>query len=627
MLSAALAYAARGWSVFPCGRDKRPLTAHGFKDASMDADTIKAWWRCWPDAGIGIPTGTPSGFIVLDVDIAHGGTESLEALEHQYGQLPVTLEAITGSGGGHKFFQARGRDVRNSAGQVACGLDIRGTGGYIIAPPSLHPSGRRYAWKDYGTPIADMPPWLEQLLVKRSKNATPRQAGNNGKIPVGKRRRVALSLAGAMRRKGADEATIYAALVAANVNNEQPLPEEELRALARDVDLRYAPAEITIGSRREDASNALAAPAEFDRVHDMPESVLSGRLGEICSKRLGDLPRAYAWPSLLAVGSPFLDEQRDGVRTNLYVALVGPVHSGKSQAIDRSVSALGLEEPQLLELFAGSAEQLVRKCADAAGNPRLLNPDEMGHLLKKSQIERSSFPFVLNRAYYKDKFEVLMGQKQRATFDCRLSIVGGLVEELFQDLFGKETVGGLYDRFLFGLCPGRFTYNFKPLDSIREKFQIKPVLVDAGVYEAKADYETKHLEMNPRVLETCIRTAVVSAAFDGNKILTGMQLGPAITLAEYEMRIREILKPNPGETVEGRAAHKIIMELKHYGGRFVSRRRVLRDTHAYDLGPAVVDRVISVLKANGEIEVTKPDRQTLMRWISDEEPEPEGTET
>jgi hypothetical protein len=388
--------------------------------------------------------------------------------------------------------------------------------------------------------------------------------------------------------------------------------EEALKALGHDVAV---------------AEKILAAPLPELHLKDMPESCLVGRLGQICDERLGDLPRAYAWLSLLAVASAFLDEQNSNPPTMLYVALVGPVHSGKTQAIERAVEVLGLEKPQLMRTYSGSAEQLVRRLSDANGNPRLLWIDELAHLFKKQQIDRASFPQILNEAYYNQKFEMLTGHKpQRIDVWVKLSMIGGIVEELFQDSFAKETVGGQHDRFLFGLCPGGFHFNFAPFEGSPEKFQIAPIKIDRTVWEAKREYLEKHPQMNPRILETSIRTAVIAAAFSGNKVLKGFQLGPAFMLAEYQMNIREILQPNTGETVEGRVASKTLAYLMRYKGKYVARRQLLRDTRIYDLGPAVADRVFSVLRANGDIQITKIGKQTVMRFILPEEDESEDTE-
>src|SRR5215211_2791427 len=135
LASAALHYSRAGWPIFPVG-DKAPLTPRGFHDATTDAAVVEAWWREHPDAGIGLPTG--NGTVVLDVDPREGGDDTLHELESRHGELPATVEALTGGGGRHLYFHS-GELIRNSAGKVGPGLDVRGDGGYVVVPPSPHP--------------------------------------------------------------------------------------------------------------------------------------------------------------------------------------------------------------------------------------------------------------------------------------------------------------------------------------------------------------------------------------------------------------------------------------------------------------------------------------------------------
>ena len=376
--------------------------------------------------------------------------------------------------------------------------------------------------------------------------------------------------------------------------------------------------EKLLGEAKRDygiAQKIVEMPVKDAFLRDMPECVLDGRLGEICETRMASFPRAYAWPALLAVASALIDHPHPNIRTNLYVALVGPVHSGKTQAIQHAINILGVEPPVLMDLLSGSAEQLVRKAKDAAGNPRLFSPDELGHLFDKMRIERSSYPYVLSKAFYADKFEVLMGQKECATFDCVLSIVGGMVEERFQDLFNAATTGGLYDRFLFGQCPGNHCYDYFPFEGSRETTFPVAVSIDPSVWRAKTEWAVDDPELNPRVAEIAIPAATVCASFSGAKSLHPAMLGPARELARYQTNIRRVLRPNPGENFEGRLAHKFLDYLSRHGGRFVSRRQMFRDTRAYDLGPSIADRALSILHANGEVEISKIGRQEVVRRI------------
>lgn len=119
LLAASLDYTTRGIPVFPVRQNKAPYTPRGFKDATCDEATIREWWRKWPDAGIGIPTGFASGWLVLDSDPRHGGDASLCQLLEEHGELPETLEAETGGGGHHIVIEypltGRARKLTRSA--------------------------------------------------------------------------------------------------------------------------------------------------------------------------------------------------------------------------------------------------------------------------------------------------------------------------------------------------------------------------------------------------------------------------------------------------------------------------------------------------------------------------------
>jgi hypothetical protein len=132
--------------VFPCQPGgKKPLTEHGFKEATTNVEQIIAWWRRWPNANIGIPTGAASGLLVLDVDAQHGGLETLARLEDENGRLPNAPTVRTGNGGLHIYFRDPG-GVRNSTGLVGPGIDVRGDGGYVVAAGSIHENGNVYRW-------------------------------------------------------------------------------------------------------------------------------------------------------------------------------------------------------------------------------------------------------------------------------------------------------------------------------------------------------------------------------------------------------------------------------------------------------------------------------------------------
>jgi hypothetical protein len=167
-----LTLARKGLHVFPCQpRDKRPATANGVKAATIDADTIRRWWQQDPRFNIGVATGKTSNIFVVDIDGIDAEAE-LRKLEAEHGPLPATVEAITARGR-HVYFRMPTTDVRNSTGRIAAGVDVRGTGGFVICPPSIHPTGRRYEWSvDCANAIAEAPAWLLAKIAPPTGNGT-----------------------------------------------------------------------------------------------------------------------------------------------------------------------------------------------------------------------------------------------------------------------------------------------------------------------------------------------------------------------------------------------------------------------------------------------------------------------
>jgi hypothetical protein len=169
-LTEAASFLAQQWPVFPCNAEKRPVTAHGLKDATTDAALLREMFRKPGAAMIGVPTGIESGFFVVDLDLKEGasGLEWLAAQEHR---LPRTRRHRTRSGGLHLLFlMPPNRNIRNSASKIAPGVDVRGNGGYIIAPPSPG-----YAIADDAMP-AEAPAWLLDLVDPPVAPPAPRPA-------------------------------------------------------------------------------------------------------------------------------------------------------------------------------------------------------------------------------------------------------------------------------------------------------------------------------------------------------------------------------------------------------------------------------------------------------------------
>ncbi|MBY3543652.1 AAA family ATPase [Rhizobium laguerreae] len=191
-LELAQHYVAAGYPVFPCRakpedvsdpttgeietkHEKTPYTSNGLRGASKFSRIIQRWWSDNPDALVGVPTGAPSGFWVLDLDLKPGvadGHQWLEAMESANGPLPETKRAKTANGGTHIFFR-HVQGVRNRGG-LGSGVDVRGEGGYVVMPGSVMADGRHYKWVSEAS-IAEAPDWLLELVLPRQASAGPAQ--------------------------------------------------------------------------------------------------------------------------------------------------------------------------------------------------------------------------------------------------------------------------------------------------------------------------------------------------------------------------------------------------------------------------------------------------------------------
>jgi Bifunctional DNA primase/polymerase, N-terminal/Primase C terminal 1 (PriCT-1) len=240
MLRTALTLAKKGQAVFPGReRDKRPATANGVKDATKDAEIIKAWWQQDPEFNIGMATGAVSGIFAIDIDGVDAELE-IRRLEVRHGELPSTVEVVTGNGR-HLYFKMPDVPVRNSAGKIAPGVDVRGDAGYVLVPPSTHPSGKRYAWSvDSAGVIAEAPDWLLARVTERTggnRQATPpsewRALMAEG-VPEGRRDCTLARITGYLLRHHIDP--VFAASLVQIFNSTRcapPLPSEDV---ARIVD-------------------------------------------------------------------------------------------------------------------------------------------------------------------------------------------------------------------------------------------------------------------------------------------------------------------------------------------------------------------------------------------------------
>ena len=210
----AIAYAEHGLPIFPCQRcGKEPACSRGVHDATCDLDRIRSWWGQCNDLNIGLACGKPSNLFVIDIDGAEGEA-TLHKLEGMHGPLLPTREVITGRDGGrHVYYRLGKHKVRNSASKLGAGLDVRGTGGYVLLPPSIHPSGRPYSWSvDSADHMALAPDWLHAIIGdEKSGQGKPLEHWHRvltGEIADGTRNSTLASLCGKLLHSGLNDVVL-----------------------------------------------------------------------------------------------------------------------------------------------------------------------------------------------------------------------------------------------------------------------------------------------------------------------------------------------------------------------------------------------------------------------------------
>lgn len=352
----------RSLAIFPL-KGKIPLTAHGCKDATRDRSQVESWWAQYPSANIGIATGEINGLLVIDVDIKHDqgkfGDDSLKDLETELGELPETWVAITGTGGLHYYFRyPEGHDIRNSASQLAQDIDIRAQGGYVVAPPSIHPdTGHEYMWECGSDPdeipLAELPEkWLERL----EKRITGETLGDSQKklfdipesVSVGARNDTVFRYGASLRAKAVPAIETYKLMSQFNMEKcSPPISDGELQKIYDSV-MKYqagSSEDEIMQSRNHEIMNTGEDLSQFHHFNNkgVPTSVYDFKIYEDISQKgglfiLGGVP--YHYRSGVYVADLNGSILKTEIRKRIYPELI------KSTTIDR-VYRLFLSEAEL----------------------------------------------------------------------------------------------------------------------------------------------------------------------------------------------------------------------------------------------------------------------------------------
>lgn len=507
-LEVALNYAKRGWLVVPlhnpkqgkcsCRKQgcsspgKHPRTEHGLKDGSKEPRQLQQWFARWPDANLGILTGQASALVVLDVD-GEDGKASLQALMASHGPLPKTLCVKTGRvssdgsrKGCHYYFHApAGFTIRNSAALLGKGLDVRGEGGYVVVPPSLHPSGLLYEWLTPDRILAALPEWLLTKLVEIKPAPEPTRSQGD-EIQEGGRNAALASLAGTMRRRGMSPEAIEAALLQENTARcRPPLPASEVREIARSV-ARYAPAPPT--AMASPPAQSVAGQPYRQWPAPLAETAFCGLAGEfvrLVEPHTEADTAALLFQFLAAMGSiigrgPHVKIGADKHYANLFMVIVGnsaKARKGMSWGEVRRICELtdiawiktritsGLTSGEgLIHAVRDEVTELVpikekgrivdreEQVTDAGEkDKRLLCVEgELAQALQCAAREGSTLSAVIRQAWDGGILRVLAKSARASCAEPHISIIGHITSMELQKLLSEsDAANGFANRFIW----------------------------------------------------------------------------------------------------------------------------------------------------------------------------------
>lgn len=523
MKAEALWYAKHGIPVFPlhwptaegcsCGKNpgavlkdevcrsvgKHPRTTTGFKEATTDADQIAKWWAKWPEANVGVPTGEITNVLLVDLDPRNGGPATSGELAERFGPFPKTVEIITGGGGRHLLFRYGGGRVRK---ELAKGVDLKGDGGYFVAPPSLHASGRRYAFdeayggKDAFLNPAPAPQWLMEHNAgetrhktdNRNSAATTKETPAGAKVTEGKRHAHLLSLAGTMQKRNMSPEAIKAALLAENREKcNPPKTEAEVEKIAESVRI-YPPAAVT--GLKSDAvqdapvrvwPNALKPEAYYGAVGEWVKLVAPHTEADPGALLIQFL---VAFGNLIGRGAHYRAEA-DEHYTNMFCVIVGQTSKGRKGSSIGHVKALfrnidpewsqnrvkgGLSSGEgLIWAVRDEIRKLVasKERGRVVGNELqvvdegesdkriLLIESEFASVLQRADREKNTLSHIIRQAWDGGVLDTLVKNSPARATGAHVSIIGHITaDELRRTLNSTEAGNGFANRFLW-VCSKR----------------------------------------------------------------------------------------------------------------------------------------------------------------------------
>jgi hypothetical protein len=487
--TAALDLAKLGYAVFPIKpKDKTPATAHGFKDGTADPAVVEKMFGTG-NYNVGIATGPASGAWVLDVEAA--GIEDLDRLQQQYGKLPETVTSITGGGGRHIFFAYNGAEVKNRTKIGGLAIDVRGSGGYVVVPPSIHNSGNPYVWEHApgSTPIVEAPQWLTDLVVGNHTSLTSGPAltftvgggmvedlSTAPGVGKGQRHAAALKLVGSAIGRNVDLCQVAQQATAWAARCSPPIPDDEVLRIVSDLSQRQG-AKTEDSIRQEVEAAPLPEPVEWPILDQAAYYGISGEIVRQIEPESEADPVAILVQLLTMFGNligrrPYYAVEGTSHHANLFAVLVGSTARGRKGTSEGRVRQIlrSVDEEWVLDnIKTGcvSGEGIVWNVRDPmwghnkkgeevlvdegiADKRLLIIEPEFAAVLRVCRRETNTLSPTLRSAWDSGILRTLAKNSPAKATDAHLSIIGHITEtELHRSLTEIDGFNGFANRFLW----------------------------------------------------------------------------------------------------------------------------------------------------------------------------------
>jgi hypothetical protein len=574
LLETALKYLRLGWSVIPLGRNKKPLLPEWttYQRRVATEKEVRQWWGKWPNANIGVVTGAISGLVVLDADT----DEATEYIQQK--GMPPTPQAITGKGT-HFYLKHPGRNVTNKVnGEI--GLDVRGDGGYVMAPPSIHPNGKRYEWTPFLNPwdagLEGMSPWMieycnQSSRPKGGKDERGWQTEALRGVGKGERNQTAARLAGRYIAKGMDDEEVVEVLLTWNQNNDPPLPKDEITRTVKSVRATHERKRIPEESAGQfpDVMGGLAG--DFANLYSSCLEVPKHFFFISCLVCLGILLAGR-----LTLKSEIAPQPR------LYVVLLGEsADDRKSTALTKTTEFFreAVQRGFYICYGVGSAEGLQKRMEENSN--LLLCFDEFKQFVGKCKIDSSVLLPCVNTLFESNRYESRTKTTDIKLEDAYLSLLAASTIQTYENTWTSQFTDIGFNNRLF-LVPGsgekKFSFPSKVPDS--EKYELRQrvgeilrLVPEDGLElditpEAKELYHNWYMTLERSVhtkrLDTyAMRLMSLLAVNELKTEVDEATVRKSIALCDWQLEVRRLHDPIDAENNIAKMEEKIRRQLRN----------------------------------------------------------------